>query len=72
MQPNSLGKDEKENTRVEGKPEDFGITYIPWGVCEWLLNNGYYKAYIDCKKKAIKYSKQTDKRQTMIRRKNGR
>ena len=36
------GKDEKENTRVEGKPEDFGITYIPWGVCEWLLNNGIF------------------------------
>jgi hypothetical protein len=39
---------------------------------EWLLNNGYYKEYVDCKKKAQEYNQKTDERQTMNRRKHER
>ena len=34
---------------------------------EWLLNNGYYKEYIDCKKQAMNYDQRKDFRQTRIR-----
>lgn len=36
-------KDEEEKkTTQESNPFDTGITYIPWGVCEWILNNGIF------------------------------
>ena len=36
-------KDEEEKkTTKESNPFDTGITYIPWGLCEWILNNGIF------------------------------
>ena len=36
---------------------------ILWLHAEWLLNNGYYKEYIDCKKQALNYDPHEDVRQ---------
>ncbi len=36
------GKDESENSNVDSNTDDMGITYIPWALCEWILNNGIY------------------------------
>ena len=36
------GRDESENDNTDSNPDDMGITYIPWSVCEWILNNGIY------------------------------